>query len=329
MSHGMGAYRPHSRRSGRNLALAALIVAAIITIAAASQAATVRDAAGREVKINDSRRIVSIGGAVTEILYALGLADRIVAVDTSSVYPSKALAQKPNVGYMRQLSPEGVLSLSPSVILASEGSGPKTTIAVLESAAVPFVLVPDQFTGDGILDKIRLVAAATGSDARGRCLADAVAADLEALAGLRARITKPKRVLFVLSFVNGRPLVGGRNSAADGIIRLAGGVNAIDGYDGYKPVNDEAVIAAKPDAVLGMEREGFRLDADTVFKSPAFALTPAAKNHALISMNGLYLLGFGPRTASAARDLAKRLYPELGEATLPSEQPTAFKACGA
>jgi iron complex transport system substrate-binding protein len=321
--------RDRQWRSGLALAgsLTVLTVAMFAGISGVLQAATLRDAAGRAVTITDPNRIVSIGGAITEILYALGLGDRIVAVDTTSVYPPRALAEKPNVGYMRQLSPEGVLSLTPSVILASEGAGPKTTITVLESAAVPFVLVPEHFTGDGILEKIRLVTAATSAETRGRCLAEAVAADLEALAKLRARIAKPKRVLFMLSFVNGRPMVAGRSTAADGIIKLAGGVNAIDAYEGYKPVNDEAVITAKPDAVLAMERKGHTIDAATLFASPAFALTPAASNRAFISMDGLYLLGFGPRTARAARDLAVRLYPELGEAALPSEQNEALKAC--
>src|SRR5262245_15288290 len=101
----------------------------------------------------DASRIVSVGGAATEILYALGLEARVIAVDTTSLYPARALKEKPNVGYMRQLSPEGVLGLAPTLILAAEGSGPKEAVAVLEAAAVPFVQIPDRFTGDGILEK--------------------------------------------------------------------------------------------------------------------------------------------------------------------------------
>src|SRR5690349_12078465 len=89
------------------------------------------DAAGRKVEIADASRIVSIGGAVTEILYALGLKERIVAIDSTSLYPPDAAREKPSVGYMRALSAEGVLGLNPSLVLASEGSGPKETIAVL------------------------------------------------------------------------------------------------------------------------------------------------------------------------------------------------------
>src|SRR5919108_1229336 len=208
---------------------------------------TVNDATGRSVAISDATRIVSVGGAVTEILYALGLEQRVIAVDTTSLYPPRALAQRPNVGYMRQLSAEGVLALGPSLVLAAEGSGPKETIAVLEAASIPFVRVPDHFTGEGIVEKIRLIAQATGFVARGECLAKSVEADLGALAALRARVREPRKVLFILSFTNGRPMVAGRATAADGIIRLAGASNAITEYDGYKLISDEAVIAARPD----------------------------------------------------------------------------------
>jgi len=268
-------------------------------------------------------RIVSIGGAVTEILYALGAEQRIVAVDSTSFYPAQALKEKPNVGYMRALSAEGVLGLNPSLILASEGSGPKETIAVLKAASIPYVTVPDRFTGHGIVDKIGVVADAAGAATRGACLAKVVQADLDALAKVRTHIGKPLRVLFLLSFANQRPMVAGGATAADGIIHLAGAANAMTGHEGYKLVNDEAIIAAKPDAVLVMQRDSHRLDAETVFKHPAFALTPAAQHKRFVSMNGLYLLGFGPRTALAARDLATSLYPQLAADKLPSERNTA------
>lgn len=135
----------------RSVAIAALC--AFVAAPALGDAVTVRDAAGRDVAITDTSRIVSIGGAVTEILYALGLDKRVIAVDTTSLYPPRALAEKPNVGYMRQLSAEGVLGLGPSLVLASEGSGPKETIAVLEAARVPFVHVPEVFSGDGIMTR--------------------------------------------------------------------------------------------------------------------------------------------------------------------------------
>lgn len=302
----MAVLRAKLRRAGTAMALVAALAAP-----GAAAAVTITDAAGRRVEVADARRIISIGGAITEILYALGLEAQVAAVDSTSLHPPRALKEKPSVGYMRQLSAEGVLGLAPSLVLATEGSGPNETLAVLQSARVPFVLVPDRYTADGVVEKVRMVSQAAGAAARGECLAAAVGDDLAALAALRARIAKPRRVMFVLSFMNGRPMVAGRNTAADGIVTLAGAVNAVTGYEGYKPINDEAAVAAAPEAVLAITRDGFRIDADTVFAHPAFAASPAAARRAFVAMDGLYLLGFGPRTAPAARELAARLYPEL------------------
>jgi iron complex transport system substrate-binding protein len=276
---------------------------------------------------HDTSRIVSIGGAVTEILYALGLEQRIVAVDATSHYPPQALREKPSVGYFRQLSPEGVLGLNPSLILAIDGAGPKQAVSVLQSAGVGFVSVPDTFTGEGIIEKIRVIAAATGVEKRGECLASAVAADLDVLARLRSRIGKPARALFVLSFVGDRAQVAGRVTAAEGILRLSGATNAITEFEGYKPVSDEAIIAAQPEAVLAMQREANPLDARTVFAHQGFALTPAAKRNAFVALNALYLLGFGPRTALAARDVAAAVNPSLATAEFPSEIASAAERC--
>lgn len=256
-------------------------------------------------------RIVSVGGAVTEILYALGLENRIVGIDVTSLYPPEALKQKPNVGYMRQLSPEGILGLNPQLILAIEGSGPKETVAVLKEAKVPLMTVPEVFTEQGILDKIGFIATQMGVRERGACLSEAVTRDLTSMRALRDRITTKRRVMFVISLVNGRAMIAGHKTAADAIIDLAGGINAIDAYDGYKPVSDEAIVAARPDVILTMQRGADSVTSEMVFANPAFAMTPAAQTKSFVAMDGLYLLGFGPRTAAAAHDLAGRLYPDL------------------
>lgn len=286
------------------------------------------DAAGHPVVARDASRVVSIGGAITEILYAIGKDGDVVAVDTTSQYPTRALKEKPDVGYMRQLSPEGVLGLAPSLIIATEAAGPKETLAVLEAAKVPLVLVPDHFTAEGVLDKVAIVSRSVGAGQRGECIAKLLGADLAALDKLKARIERPVRALFVFSFINNRAMVAGHKTAADGIIRLAGAVNAIGDFDGYKQINDEAVAAAKPDVILTMTRShGDALSADAVFANPAFALTPAAKHKSHILVEALYL-GFGPRTLIAARDLFGKFYPALKTEPFPSERdPAAYESC--
>ena len=114
---------------------------AVLALAALSAIGFSPAAAG-EVKPIDASRLVTIGGAVTEIVYEIGFGDKVVGRDTPSYYPD-AVNKVPDVGYMRALSPEGVLSVSPTAILMIEGSGPQTAIDVLAKAEVPVVAVPE------------------------------------------------------------------------------------------------------------------------------------------------------------------------------------------
>jgi iron complex transport system substrate-binding protein len=284
-----------------------------LLLGAALAAAPVRadalvDARGTTVVDVDRSRVVSIGGAITEILYDLGLDGSVVAVDTTSTEPPRALAEKPNVGYMRALSAEGLLSTGPTLILATEGAGPPEVIDVLSQSSVPLVLVDDETTPEAVADRIRFVAAVMGAPERGAALAAAVEAEFAALAQTRAAVTKPSRVLFVLTLRDGLPMVAGTDTAADSIIRLAGAVNAGAGFDGYKPMTEEAVVASAPDVVL-MMRSAAHAAGDDVLAQPAFRGTPAAAGGRLVTMDGQSLLSFGPRTPAVARALSAELHP--------------------
>jgi iron complex transport system substrate-binding protein len=268
----------------------------------------------------DARRIVSIGGAVTEILFALGLADRVVGIDLTSTYPLAA-REKEQVGYMRALSAEGVLALTPDLVIAVEGSGPADAIEVLEKASVPFVLVPEAHDAAGVVAKIRLIAGLVGKGKEGEALASAVEEDLKSLEKIRDMIATHRKAIFVLGMSTGAPLVSGEETAADGIFALAGVDNALSGFSGYKPASDEAAMAARPDAVVIMAERAHEMKPERIFAAPAFVGTPAAEHQRLIALSGGYLLNFGPRTAHAARELAAAVYPELN---LPDITPRAW-----
>lgn len=260
-----------------------------------------------------AERVISIGGSVTEIVYMLEQQDRLVGRDTTSSFPPEA-ESLPDVGYKRALSPEGVLSLAPDLVLAEEGSGPHETIAVLESARVRFVNVPTGYGAEAIRAKIEVVGDALGVPDQGRQLADRIEAELEA-AVAAASTDRPARVLFILSMQGGRIMAGGLDTSADGIIRLAGAENAMTGFTGYKPLTDEAVIATAPDVILMMERAmagdqaagNHGVDNEVLFNHPGLAATPAAKRQAVVRIDGLLLLGFGPRTPEAVRALTSAL----------------------
>jgi len=257
-------------------------------------------------------RIVTVGGSVTEIVYALGQQDRLIARDSTSSYPEQ-VTKLPDIGYARALSPEGVLSVAPDLIIAIEGAGPPETIDVLQSVQVAYVSVPEIFTAEGIVTKIRTVGAAVDRVQDAVVLAEQVANELSEAqnAALQAAGGNPKKVLFILSTQGGRIMAGGSNTAADGIIRMAGGINAITAFEGYKPLTDEAVAISAPDVILMMDRGGDHgLATKELLSMPALIPTPAAQNGNVLRMNGLHLLGFGPRTASAITELSRALYGE-------------------
>jgi iron complex transport system substrate-binding protein len=266
-------------------------------------------------------RIVAAGGVITEILYALDAGHRIAGVDATSLHPPEALKEKPNVGYVRALSAEGVLSLKPSRIIAIDSAGPPDVIRLLRDAGVPIHTIPEDYSQAGVAARIRAVGAAAGLSGPAEDLSAATERRFAELAVLRGGIERPRRVLFVLALRDGRPMVGGRNSGADAIIRLAGAVNAADAVEGYKPMSDEAVIASAPDVILMMDRGAHAVSATDLFRSPSFSVTPAARRQALVVMDGLYLLGFGPRTPAAARDLMAAVYPERRLPALGASRP--------
>ncbi|OOY18757.1 hemin ABC transporter substrate-binding protein [Thioclava sp. DLFJ5-1] len=255
-------------------------------------------------------RVISLGGAVTEIVVALGAEDRLVARDTTSEYPER-ITELPDVGYVRALSAEGVLALAPDLILAEATAGPPEAVETLKAAGVDFVALPGDPSVQGVREKIAVVGAALDREEAAERLTASFDAEMDAVRKSAGAVATPKRVLFVLSLQNGRVMAGGEGSSAEAIIELAGGVNAATGFAGYKPVTDEAILAADPDVILTMDREGeMAVTERDILAHPALGQTRAARKGALVAMDGMLLLGFGPRTPQAAQALHAALYPE-------------------
>lgn len=294
----------------RSSFLRATLAAALLLAPQAARSAAITDAHGRTVDVKETDRIVSLGGDVTEILYALGAGDRIIAVDTTSLYPSEA-RQKPNVGYLRSLGAEGVLALKPSLVLAAADAGPPTTVQVLESASVPFVSVQKGESAQGVADKIRFIAKVIGAEERGEVLAKKAETSFASLRETLAKGAARPRAMFILSLNGGRPLVAGSETGAQAAIELAGAENPFGAMKGYKPVSDEAIVAAAPEAIVVMTRSSHMPTPEEIFSLPAFAGTPAGKAKRLITVDALSTLAFGPRAPAAIAELARQLHPEL------------------
>ena len=256
--------------------------------------------------------VVSIGGAITEIAYALGAGDRLVARDSTSVWPEAALAL-PDVGYLRRLSAEPILAMRPGLILLEADAGPPAALDQLRAAGANVATIPDAPTPAGVVDKVAAVAAALGLEAEGRALAARLEREFAEVRARAAAVEDPPRVLFLLSVGQGAPMAAGRDTSADSIIALAGAANAVAGFEGYKPLSMEAAAGAAPDVLLVTERTLDRLGGrGALLARPEVAATRAGREGRLVVMDGLLLLGFGPRAPEAARLLADEIHSAAG-----------------
>ncbi len=258
------------------------------------------------------RRIVTVGPPVTELVYALGDGGSVVGRDTSSHYP-QPVNGLPDVGYMRALSAEGVMSLAPTHVLAIQGAGPETTLDQLRALGVTVEVVPETPTLAGLLDKVERVARLLDREAEGRRLADSLNRDLAALAAVAAKSdaksgTKDGAPV-VLGVVGGGPgglMAAGSRSVPAALIAMAGGRNALAVERDYVPMSSEAVLAAAPDVLLVsrslIDRSG---GLDPFLATPQIALTPAAKARRVAVVDGALLMGLGPRTAEAVAELSR------------------------
>ena len=261
----------------------------------------------------DSARIAAAGGSITEIIYFLGAEDRIVAVDSTSNFPAAA-GEFPSVGYVRALSAEGLLSLTPTLVLGEDDMGPPETVAMVERAGVALVRVGEVHTSRGIIDKVRCVGSVLGLHDRAAELSNG---ELEPVAHvlrrLKEEVARKPRVAFLLQFRDGAPIGAGRGTSAQGLLDMVHADNVLADFEGWKPVSMEAMSRAAPDFVVITER-GVRGagGAATVLAHPALALVlgNGERDNAdrLIVMDGMAMLGFGPRTLTTALELAKRLH---------------------
>jgi iron complex transport system substrate-binding protein len=259
----------------------------------------------------DSLRIISLGGAITEIIYKLNLQKYLVGVDATSNYPIES-QNYPSVGYARTLSIEGVLSLNPTHILATEEVGPPAFIrAIKNNKNINFEILDSEYSFDGLIKRIQRIA--TIGDVTKS--AEKLIAQLNqswriAYLDQSTGYQKPK-VLFLLSHQASRILVSGRETGAAAIIHYAGGINAINTHTGYKPLNIEAFIQANPDVILMTKQtEHLLSSSQALLKNRALGSVGALKNNRLISIDANQLLGFGPRLPQTILELRRELFAQ-------------------
>lgn len=253
--------------------------------------------------VHAQQRIVSLNGSISELLCALGLEQQIVGVDVTSTYPA-SLASKPKVGHNRNIAPEGVLSLQPTLVLALDNQLNPALIGQLKATNVRLVVLKQEFSVEGVRALLREVAKATGTE--GKVAAVQGKFDKELAAVNVGRLEK--KVLFIYARGAGTLMVGGTGTSVDKLIQLAGARNAVTGFTEYKPLTAEALVAADPDVLLLFDSGLSSLGGpDGLLKVPGVATTRAGQQRKIITMDGELLSGFGLRLPAAIAELNKKI----------------------
>lgn len=310
------AFAPGSPPSSPDVASAIIAGIEVADDGDPSLPATVVDATGAESTVTSTERIVPANGDLAEVVFALGFGDQVVARDMSATFPPEVQAV-PSVGYQRTLPLEPLVALEPTVVLANTEAGPPETIAGLRDLGFPVVVLDYPDTLDGPAEKIRAVAAVLGVESQGEALAQRVTDEIRAAAADVRTADEAPRVAALYLRGEAVQIVFGPGSGMSALLGAAGAldIGAELSVEETAPVNLEALLAARPDALVVTESglasvggvEGL-LD----LGGGALRRTPAGEARRVLAYDDQLLLGFGPRTGLALRMLVSDLHPDLG-----------------
>lgn len=257
------------------------------------------------------QRVVVIDGALTEIVYLLGGEKNLVAVDTTSVYPPQA-SKLPNVGYMRALSAEGILSSKPSLVITSPSAGPKTAIDKIKAAGVKLETVKSDYSIEGLYNKVKRLGQLLNKQEQALELNQQLGRQLESmtpvLSGQYVKAKRKPRILFFLGMQGNQYMAAGGKTQADAVIDIIHAENALDkNVKGYKPLSKESVLSINPDVIVVLATQG--LDKAQAYIDK-LKMTKAYNNNQVAVINASVLLGFGPRLPQGLKQLITVTYPD-------------------
>ncbi|MDY0329486.1 MAG: ABC transporter substrate-binding protein [Thiomonas sp.] len=255
-------------------------------------------------------RVVSIGGGITEIVYALGAQNLLVGVDTTSTFPA-AVSRLPSVGYARLLSAEGILALTPSLVLATAEAGPPAVLQQLRGSGIALQILNADHNFEGLITNIQAVGKAIGHLDAAQSLAAKTTCEWNQVQREVAAAEQHPRVLFLMGFDTARMMVAGQGTAAQAMLDYAGAHNAVRGYSGYRPLTPESLIAARPEVLLTTRQALEAGGVAGLLRQPGMAQTPAGKAQRVVTLDTMFLLGFGPRLPLAVQTLHRDLLASL------------------
>lgn len=248
-------------------------------------------------KALDSGKIVGAGGSITETIFFLGLEKNLVARDLTSNFPDQA-SSLPSIGYLRNLSVEGLLSLSPTLILSEPDIGPEKVVEQIKKTSVEMRILADDYSSSGIIDKVNCIGKILGAEKPYIQKKTSPLKQLKEKLEADARSnTSPKKIMIILMFRGTSPIVAGANTSGDAFIRMTKNINIFSNIDGWKPVGIEGILSMDPDYIIVTKRafSPFK-NLESFLVQSGLQSTSAGKYGRVLVEDGMAMLGFGPRT---------------------------------
>ena len=252
-------------------------------------------------------RLVVAGGSLSELIYAMGVGNRVVGVDETTSYPPETAAL-PHIGYWKQLSSEGILSLHPDSFITWQDAGPQIVLDQLRAQKVNVVTLPRvPATVEQMYANIRELATTLHIPEQGEALVNRLQQRLERVQHSVAAKNAPVKAMFILSAGGSAPQVAGKGSVADAIMTLAGAQNVAT-HAQYKSYSAESLIAANPEVIVVTSQ---MVDGDLNRLSAIAGITHTAawKNQRIVAVDQALILGMGPRVADAVEALHQQFWP--------------------
>jgi iron complex transport system substrate-binding protein len=271
------------------------------------------------------KRLVCVGGSLTEIIYALNLQGHLIAIDTTSTYPM-ATKKLPSVGYARALSLEGVLSMRPQLLLVTEDAGPPQVLRQISHAGVQVKVLKADHRYEGLIDRVRAIGFLLGAEGQSERLIKEINHGWQQYQQYQqdidhAMIDKNENILtkevpsqqlkamFIMAHSPQQIMVAGHSTSAHAIMNYLYLDNAFKAVQGYKPLTPESVIAGRANIILltdqGLQAQG---GMQGILRLPGVMQTPAARHRQIYSREANHLLGFGPRLPSMLHSLVKEIH---------------------
>ena len=252
-------------------------------------------------------RLVVAGGSLSELVYAMGVGNRVVGVDETTSYPPETAAL-PHIGYWKQLSSEGILSLHPDSFITWQDAGPQIVLDQLRAQKVNVVTLPRvPATVEQMYANIRELATTQHIPEQGEALVNRLQQRLERVQHSVAAKNAPVKAMFILSAGGSAPQVAGKGSVADAIMILAGAQNVAT-HEQYKSYSAESLIAANPEVIV-VTSQMVDGGLDRLSAIAGITHTAAWKNQRIVAVDQALILGMGPRVADAVEALHQQFWP--------------------